>query len=198
MVLRKLLDPPACSLPLEPLEHAITYGPGSLLLERVHAIPIKAKWHRRLLPEAEPPTEPTLFDVGVGAEGCGNAILKAYLCNSPTRKITPGDGVVFIRTNNPPATITTVGIVEQTLVSRSVDEIAAFVSTRTVYSRREIAELCNKSRDVLAVLFRFDRALVDPIPVEAMIGARQLKGTVQSITEISQGGVEWLRQQLGV
>lgn len=197
LVLRKLLGPPPGADPLEPLAHAVAYGPGSMLLDSAHAVPIRDHWHKRLLPEAEPPPDPGLFDIGFGAEGCGNAILKAYLCNAPTRKITPGDGVVFIRTNDPPAMLTSVGVVEQTLVSRSVDEIAAFVGTRTVYSRREIAELCSQPREVLAILFRFDRALTDPIAVEEMIAAGNLNGTVQSITELSQGAVEWLREQLG-
>ncbi len=196
IVLRKLLTPPAGSSSLAPLDHAVAYGPGNILLRRAHAIPIRDHWHRRLLPEAEPPAEAGLFDVGFGAEGCGNAILKAYLCNASSRKITPGDGVVFIRTNDPPAMITAVGVVEQTLVSRSVDEIAAFVGTRTVYSRKEIADLCTQPREVLAILFRFDRALVDPIPVEEMIAADHLNGTVQSVTQISQEAVEWIGQRL--
>ncbi|MBN9619394.1 MAG: hypothetical protein J0H43_06630 [Actinobacteria bacterium] len=197
LVLRKLLDPQPDSQPLSSLEHAIAYGPGSSRLARAHAIPIRDHWHRRLLPEAEPLSEPGLFDIGYGAEGCGNAILKAYLCNAPTRQITPGDGVVFIRTNDPPSIITSVGVVEQTLVSRSVDEIAAFVGTRTVYSRREIAELCSKPREVLAILFRFDRALTNPIPVDEMVAAGHLNGTVQSSTQISREAVAWVRQQLG-
>jgi ribosomal protein S18 acetylase RimI-like enzyme len=195
-VLTKLLEPEPGSERLGPLDHAVAYGPGSILLDRAHAVPIRDHWHRRLLPEAEPPAAPGLFDIGYGAEGCGNAILKAYLCNASTRRIAPGDGVVFIRTNDPPAMITSVGVVEQTLVSRSVDEIAAFVGTRTVYSRREIADLCRQPREVLAILFRFDRALSEPIAVAELIAAGHLNGTVQSITQMSQEAVAWLRQQL--
>lgn len=196
LVMRKHLTPPSGAAVLGPLQHAIAYGPGSLKITRAHVIPIRAGWHHRLLPEAES-TDGQLFDLRDGREGCGNAVRKAYLCNASTRKVQPGDGVLFIRTGDGPAIITSVGVVEQTCVSRAADEVAAFVGTRTVYSYEEIERLCGQG-DVLAILFRFDRALSTPLKAATVQAAGHLKGTVQSITEITPEAVAWVRQQLGV
>jgi GNAT superfamily N-acetyltransferase len=71
LVLRKALRPTTSDDPLDPLEHAVRYGPGSVLIDAAHAVPIRDGWHHRLLPEADPQD-----DLFAGQEACGNAIRK--------------------------------------------------------------------------------------------------------------------------
>jgi hypothetical protein len=59
------------------------------------------------------------------------------------------------------------GIVEETLVSSSPDEVVRAVGKRTVYSLEEIRGLCRSP--VLVILFRQARALAHPIPVEELV-----------------------------
>ncbi|GAA1955202.1 hypothetical protein GCM10009798_13040 [Nocardioides panacihumi] len=194
-VLVKHLHPPADTQadvspadPLSPLAHHIAYGPGSLLLERAHVVPIVDHWLNQLMPDV------TGGDLFTGTEGCGNAIRKAYLCHAPTNKLAPGDALLFMRTGAGPSNVCAVGVVEATRRSSEPDDIIAFVGTRTVYSRASIEAQC-ATHPVLAVLFRHDGPLPHPILISDLVSAGVLNGTPQSITEVSPEGVAWLRQR---
>ena len=189
VLLKNLIPPGADHLP--PLDHAVAYGPGSVRVERAHVVPIRDAWHQRLLPEAD--LQSSLFD---GEDACGNAIGKAYLCHAATRKITPGDLLLFARTGAGPAAVTTVGCVEQTLVSRRPEEIISVVGQRTVYTAVEIGALCAQG-NVLAIRFRLDRTLNKPWPVKTLQAEGLLNGHPQSIAEVTAPrGLNWVRTQL--
>ncbi|MGL5827867.1 MAG: GNAT family N-acetyltransferase [Nocardioides sp.] len=193
IVFRKDLHPPLGATPLLPLDHAVAYGPGSLLLERVHVVPIQDRYHQMLFPDADRHRQDPLFG---GTAGCGNAIRKAYLCHAPTRKVQPGDGLLFVRTGAGPATITAVGVTESVLVSRDPNEVTTYVGTRTVYSHAHIEAQC-AYRDVLVLMFRHDRALRAPVSIQEAKEARVLVRTPQSIAEMERTGIEWLKPLLG-
>lgn len=192
LVLYKHLVPPAGAVPLSPLEHAIAYGPGNLTLEKAHIVPIQDRWHHSLLPEAD-----DQGDLFAGSQGCGNAIRKAYLCHASSRKVTPGDGLFFMRTGAGLSRITAVGVVEEVKVSDKLNELIRFVGTRTVYTRDQIAEMC-ASGNVLALLFRHDRVFPDPLVIKEAVSAGALNGPPQSLTEITEKGLRWIRHRLGV
>lgn len=195
LVMFKRLTPPAGEPPLSPLNHQLAYGPGSVRLLHAHAVPIQARWHHLLFPDADPQG-----DLFAGSEACGNAIRKAYLCHAVSRKVAPGDALVFFRTstNNAGRSVfTTLGVVEQTLASTDPEELVRFVGTRTVYTRAQVEDMC-ASGEVLALLFRHDRVIGTPVPLTDAIGADVLARSPQSITELSEEAVTWLRQRLGV
>lgn len=190
VVLRKALKPPPGAELLDPLHHETTYGPGSIRLQRAHAVPIQNQWHHLLFPDADPQG-----DLFAGTDGCGNAIRKAYLSRAQTRQIAPGDALLFLRTGSGESAFSTVGVVEDTLVSNDPDEIVRFVGVRTVYSRIQIAEMC-ASGDVLAILFRHDRVIAQPISLSEALAAKVLKAAPQSAMTLSEEAVTWLRQRL--
>jgi hypothetical protein len=192
LVMVKRLRPAPGDPPLPPLEHAVTYGPGSLLLTRAFVVPIQDMWHHLLFPDAD-----EQGDLLAGTEGCGNAIRKAYLCRANTRQVRPGDTLLFAHTGDGPARLTAVGCVEETLASRSVEQLVRFVGTRTVYSHDQIADLC-AAGEVLALLFRHDRAIENPVPVADLLADGVLNGVPQSITELSQEAVTWVRPRLAM
>lgn len=192
LVLVKLLNPPPDSAELTPLDHAVTYGPGNVRIERGHIVPIQEAFHHLLLPDADP--QDSLL---AGSFGCGNAIRKAYLSRAGTRKVQPGDALLFMRTGAGPSRITALGIVEDTLVSASTDALVAFVGTRTVYSREQIDNM-RRGGNVLALLFRHDRAVKNPLRTSEAIASGALNGTPQTITQLSPEGLTWVRNQLGV
>jgi hypothetical protein len=123
----------------------------------------------------------------------GNAIKKAYLSKGSTRSLTPGDCLLFYRSHDLHAA-TTVGVVEDTLVSSDPSDIAAFVGPRTVYSFDEIVAMAH-DRPVLAILFRHDRS-VEPIPGREIMSHGALRAAPQSISRVREEGLVWMRNQL--
>ncbi|WP_280406359.1 hypothetical protein [Nocardia brasiliensis] len=193
IVLFKRLTPLSPEPQLSALEFAKRFGPGAIRADRAHAIPIRDHWHHRLFPEAD--EQGDLFE---GGEACGNAIRKAYLCHSPSRKIEAGDSIVFVRTGNGPAAATAIGVAESIIASSSWREVVGYVGTRTVYTATEIQEMTSK-KSVLALLFRLDRILSPTWKIDELRQSGVVNGrTPQSIAEISLRGTEWIRSKLDV
>ncbi len=188
IVMVKRFVPEDTAPALGPLAHHVEYGPRSLIVERVFLIPIQASFHSLLLPDGD--DQQSLLE----NMACGNAIRKAYLCHSNNRQLRPGDTLVFLRTGRGPAEATAVGVVEDILVSDRPDLIAAFVGGRTVYSYGEIQRQCHK--EVLTVLFRFDRR-IDPVwSRDVLVNAGVMVSTPMSITSVPEAGTTWVRSQL--
>ena len=72
--------------------------------------------------------------------------------------------------------------------------IARTVGKRTVYSLREIEELCQKP--VLAILFRQACVLSKPIPHGELSDHLVFQRPPQSIISIQGEGLEWLKKRL--
>ena len=171
-----------------PLEFHIQFGPGVTKFDgnTTFVIPIQPEFHKLLFPEFE--TQPDLFP---GMHPCGNSIKKAYLCYSPTRQLKPGDNLLFYRSGDVKA-ITAVGIVEECKRSSSAEEIARYVSTRTVYSYDEIREMCQK--ETLAIKFRLVKILKSTISLEALKANGVITDHPQSIQKIKVGSDEWVKE----
>lgn len=86
------------------------------------------------------------------------------------------------------------GVVENTLVSESVEEIAAFVGSRTVYSLQQIRELAQGP--VLSILFRQDRHLSAPIFATELVDNFVAGRAPQQISAIRPEGSQWIRAQV--
>lgn len=190
IILAKHLIPPVDAPPLPPLAHAISYGPRSMRVERAHIVPIRKVYHRRIFPDSQ--VQVSLFE----NEPCGNAIRKAYLCRASTRKLDPGDALLFLQTGDGQARVDTIGVVESTLVSSDPAEIVTFVRNRTVYSMQEIDEFCTRG-DVLSIRFRLDRSLRLPWSATELKEAAVMTRSPQSIAMVTERGVQWVRHQLG-
>jgi hypothetical protein len=85
-----------------------------------------------------------------------------------------------------------VGVVEETLVSSSAEQLVRIVGKRTVYSLKEIETMC--SRPVLAILFRQARVLEKTISTEDLIRQGVFIRPPQSIMTLEGGGLEWLKR----
>lgn len=183
---------------LSALEYQIRYGPPALAPDpgRWFLVPIQPKWHRLLFPDAEPPDEALLpATAGLAVQPFGNALRKAYLCNSPSRLLRAGDTLLFYRTSDEQA-VFVVGVCEEVITSFDAQYIAATVGRRTVYSVADI-EAMTRRGEVLVVLFRQDRVLADdPIELPELQGAGICKTWPQSISQVRTEGEEWLAQRL--
>ncbi|MGR3292652.1 MAG: GNAT family N-acetyltransferase [Candidatus Scalindua sp.] len=173
---------------LDPLSFNKKYGPFVVKEEDVfsYVVPIRPKYHCILFPDRE--SQLVFFP---GNHPFGNSIRKAYLCNSKIRSINPGSNLLFYRTEDIKG-ITVLGIVEDTLVSKSPDQVARFVGKRTVYKYLEIAEMC--SSEVLAILFRQVILLPKAISLDTMIESNILSAHPQQITKASEGVNQWIQK----
>jgi predicted nucleic acid-binding protein len=189
-VFAKYMAPHLDDQELLPLEHNVAYGPGSVRVQAPHIVPIKPRYHSRLFPEAEP--QLSYFS---GEYACGNAIGKAYLSHAAVRRLESGDTLLFMRTGGRSA-ITIVGVVESTLVSSQAEKLVSFVGNRTVYSAEEIKNL-SCGREVLAIRFRLDRIVSPPWYRDKLQAAKVLVRPPQSIQQVREEGLTWIRKQLG-
>lgn len=175
---------------MDPLEFHVRFGPKFLKAKDVFLVPIRPHFHEMLFPECAQQGE--LFGT---AKPYGNSILKAYLCHSPTRKLTPGSAVLFYESRGI-GRVECVGVVEATLVSRDPAQIARFVGLRTVYSLDEIETMC-RDQEVLAVLFRQAIGVPhSPLSIEELTRHGVLKRAPVSITQAREGGLRWIREQI--
>ncbi|MBA3831980.1 MAG: GNAT family N-acetyltransferase [Chthoniobacterales bacterium] len=171
------------------LEFNKRFGPSAMKWNDTPAflIPIKPKYHDMLFPEATCQTQ--FFE---GRTPCGNALRKAYLCNSNCREIRPGAVLGFYRSEDVKG-ITVFGVAEETLVSHSANEVARFVGKRTVYPLQEIERLCQQS--VLAILFRQSRVLRSPIMLAKLLENHIIAAAPQSITKLKLAARKWIQAQ---
>ncbi|MHB1209872.1 MAG: GNAT family N-acetyltransferase [Acidimicrobiales bacterium] len=187
-IMVKRLRPPTDIGDCSPLDYNRLYGPGAVIIDHACVIPIQPRWHDVLFPEDRfqgrlLPEEPS-----------GNAMLKAYLCRAPIRTLSSGDLVVFYRSGDQRASV--IGVVERTLTTDDPVEVRRFVSTRTVYTDEEIANMCAQGV-VLAILFRQDRVLSPPWSLELMKKHHVLNAAPQAAQQADdERGLQWLRSQL--
>jgi hypothetical protein len=201
LVLVKNLIQPTDSSEYSPLEYHATFGPPAIQsTERSFVVPIIPEWHRMLFPDS--PVEHTYPQMplpGLELESenhpSGNALRKAYLCNSNVESLKSGDLLLFYRSRDLKA-VTTVGVVESTLRSANPQEILTYVGRRTVYRPDEIVTMCRSVRGVLAILFRQDRFIEPPWPLAELEEYGVLRSWPQTIVTVSEKGCTWIRQQL--
>jgi GNAT superfamily N-acetyltransferase len=200
-VLSKRCIPSEADEGLTDLKFHIAFGPPALkLTQRTFVVPIQSRWYEQLFPDdptvrKDAYAEPTLFDAS--RRPSGNALRKAYLSNSSTNQVQPGDAMLFYRSDGI-GLVTAVGVVESVLRSSDPSALLSFVGVRTVYTPQQVVDLSGSVRGVLAIRFRHDR-FVDPgWGRDELVAARVLNGAPQSITKVPEEGKLWIQQQLGV
>jgi GNAT superfamily N-acetyltransferase len=181
---------------LSPLDYHLSLGPPAIhpLSENWFIVPIEPRFHTALFPS--PGDQPTLPGIDEWPRGYGNAIKKAYLSRTSSRRVTPGATLLFYRSHDLHA-VRAVGIAERIVVSGDPQVLASFVSSRTVYSYPEIENMAT-DREVVAILFRHDRDLPAPISLRELIDHDALLQAPQSIASCRSEGIEWLKQRISV
>ncbi|WP_083428693.1 hypothetical protein [Microbacterium sp. AR7-10] len=199
----KTLDPPAGS-DLEGLPHHIAYGPEAIRAgQPIFVIPIIPKWYEDLFPDAEvfgPSGAVPISGADPEPKAHGNAIKKAYLCRSPTNHIPPGSTLLFYRSQGGlkgDGAVVALGVAERSHKSQDPIETIELSFKRTVYSEEDVADLHNDGSAVLTILFRHDRFIVPPWPVDELRAHSVVTTWPQSVTRVKNPeGIAWVEQQL--
>jgi hypothetical protein len=200
VVMVKPLQPGPEAGDLDDLTYQIRYGPPALRCRQaMYVVPIQPEWHDQLFPErattAAASQQLALFSPQPLTRPWGNALRKAYLCNTSTSTIAPGDVLLFYRSVDH-RSVTSVGIVEATLRSSVQDEVVRFVGRRTVYTPEEIGGMCRRVRGALALRFRQDRFLDPPWSLDELRGSGVLRSWPQSVTKVPEVGTQWIRNTI--
>jgi len=170
----------------------IKYGPRITSFDRnsTFVVPIKPVYHKILFPECE---EQALLIPDI--RPCGNSIRKSYISSSRAHSLNHGDNIVFYRSEDWQR-LSVLGIIDNVLRSNKHDEIIRHVGRQTVYTYSEIEKMCES--EVLAINFRLVRMLGNTLSLRVLRANGVLNGAPQSITKVSEKGIQWLRLQLGM
>ncbi|HEV2316578.1 MAG TPA: GNAT family N-acetyltransferase [Thermoplasmata archaeon] len=188
VVLAKPLTTPAAQPASPSISESFRYFPA--LLDgpgvRKFLVPVRPEWHFRLFPEFDPDAAQRKLEYYGGGDAlhrlspAGNAIKKAYLCHSPTRRVRPGDLLLFYRSQDV-RRVTHLGAAEEVRVCRTQEEVVDLVGNRTVLPKQVLEELCSET--VLALLFWDAGAVTAREPTGTALG-EGVSSPPQSIIEV--------------
>ena len=144
-------------------------------------VPIQQQFHEMLFPESEK-LEQLSFEDLQGRNTYSNTIKKAYICNSNTKCIQPGDILVFYASEFK-RSITTIGIVDSVFSNfSSPEELFHMAIKRTVYSLDAIKKLYKPTSKL--ILFKYYKSLKNPISYDELINRKIIKRPPMSIAKI--------------
>lgn len=164
-----------------PLEISKQYYPAYVDSEKVRkfVIPIIPEFHDRLFPEYKDRQMRISDFTHINQQG--NAIKKAYLCNSNTTKVRAGDIILFYKSSTEFQKITSLGVVESAERLSTTDSIVNKVGVRTVYTYDEIERM---TKPTLTILFRHHFNLPKSMGLEDLKKSGILAGAPISITHL--------------
>ena len=168
-------------------------------------VPIQAEYHERLFPEKSLRVQMDLFPRvlpdGTTNRTPGNTIRKVYLCRAQTRRLRPGDILVFYLSKDTRfkdyQSITTLGIVDGVIEVTTLNDAIRATAKRSVFSLSEIEELVDKKPTPLKIIdFLLVSHLKNPIRLEELRALRVLQGPPQTIIECRQSARKQLHEEL--
>ncbi|MFX1365914.1 MAG: GNAT family N-acetyltransferase [Promethearchaeota archaeon] len=169
---------------IEPIQVSKQYFPNFYdgVNVKKHIIPIQPKYHNRLFTDFPRRGQLTINESINEFVIEGNTIRKAYITHSSTKKIDPGDVILFYRSEDMKE-IVSVGVVEKVQYDLlEKEQVFNLVGKRTVYSLSEIEKFVKKPTTI--ILFNHHFYLRNPVSYDTLLNKNLLKGPPQSITEI--------------
>jgi len=148
-----------------------------------HIIPIRPEYHEKLFLEYRNRT-PSLFEQAGNLIIEGNTIKKAYICHTVSRKIRPGDVLLFYRSwdNKELTSICTVEDIFHKI--KKYEEIIKIVGKRSVYTKDDLFDILKQSPATIIIFFlHFE--LKRYISLHNLQEAGIVRRAPQSVMEIS-------------
>lgn len=159
-------------------------------------VPIRPQYHEKLFTDYVKRTSITLNEYFGDFIIEGNTIKKAYISHSPIKNLKKGDILLFYRSEDHKE-LTSLGVLEEFKTNlTSPEEIMNIVGKRTVYSSGEIEDMVKKPASVM--IFTMHLHLKSPISLNVLKENNILKGPPQTITEITHGAYEKIRDLGGI
>jgi len=162
---------------------------------RKFIVPIKPQYHDRLFTDY-PRRQTSLGEFWGEFIIEGNTIKKAYLCRASTKKMSPGDLLLFYKSRDEKK-LTSIGVVERIYNNvRDTQKAIRYVGKRTVYSEEEVKDMTQKPTKV--ILFRWHFHLKKPLSLNYLLRNNILKGFPQSIVELSHDRYQKIKEEGGI
>jgi len=194
--LKKLLADAESRASLSPLEIAKLYYPSFYDGDDVKKfiVPIRPEYHARLFTDF-PGRQLTIAESAGEFITEGNTIKKAYICHSRTRKVRPGDLILFYISGR--KKLTSIGVVESIYTDlQAADQILRRVGRRTVYFLNEIVAMATKPTTV--ILFTHHFHMKHHLGLGELVEIGALAGPPQSITRIDSRSYSVIRSRSGL
>ena len=172
---------------------------------RTFCVPIRAEYHERLFPERSCRVQTDFFRGGPLEDAInrtpGNTIRKVYLCRAQTRRLRPGDLLVFYVSKDTryidSQCVTTLGVVDRVADASTLDEVVRATARRSVFSLSELEQLVNAAPAPLKVIdFLLVSHLQNPIGLTDLMESGVLRGPPQTIVECRDAAGARLHQGL--
>lgn len=153
-------------------------------------VPIRPKFHNKLF-TAYGKRQPPIHEFVGEFDSEGNAIKKAYLTNSRSKRVNPGDILLFYRSGDHQE-VTSIGVCEQIEYRlNDPEEIQKLVGKRSVFSEQEISAMAESPTTVILFSWHFD--FPEPIGYDEMKREGVLSGPLQSMQVISEEDYKYLK-----
>ena len=150
---------------------------------RKHIIPIRPEYHDRLFIEYRHRI-PTIFEGAGELITEGNTIKKAYICHTMSKKLNPGDILLFYRSKDRKE-LTSVCTAEKIFQEiKRYEEVIKIVGKRTVYTRNELSEILNDGPATI-IIFLLHFELKRYISLRNLQEAGVVRRAPRSVMEIS-------------
>lgn len=158
-------------------------------------IPIDPKYYITLFKDGSF-RRPTLFDETNDSlnEIEGNTISKAYICKSKRKSMKSGDLLFFYGSQNIKS-IEPVGVLDEVVYTRDLEEIKSLVRRKTVYSINDLETLVKGKRDVTILIFRLVHYLPSPIKHNEIKTLESYSNNFQTITTLTEKDYNYLKQK---
>lgn len=174
---------------------AITSHPFYTDVESINkfVIPIAPKYYRKLFKDGSF-RAPTLFDETDDSlnEIEGNTISKAYLCNSKRLSMKIGD-LLFFYGSQSIKCIEPVGVLDEVIYTKDMEEIKNLVKRKTVYSNEDLKVLLKGHKDITVLIFRLVHYLPSPINHNEIKTLESYSNNFQTITTLTEKDYNYLK-----
>lgn len=155
----------------------------------VYIIPIRPEYHTELFPDSILRIESA--DDFVDNEPYRNAISKVYVSHSLTRNLKSGDIIVFYRSGGIyKGVATTIGIVENVVIPKDLEELVQVCRKRTVLTEKELKEYWVRypKNKPFVINFLYAFSFVKRKTLKEMLDEKILPNmeTVKTITKIER------------
>jgi predicted nucleic acid-binding protein len=167
----------------------------------VYIIPIRPEYHTELFPDSILRTESA--DDFVDNEPYRNAISKVYVSHSSTRNLKSGDIIVFYRSGGIyKGVATTIGIVENVIIPKDIEELVQVCRKRTVLTEEELKEYWDRypKNKPFVINFLYAFSFVKRKTLKEMLDEKILPNmdTVKTITKIERQSLVQLITLCGI
>ncbi len=159
-------------------------------------VPIQQRWFDILFKDS-PTRQRTLFETLESSisEVAGNAIRKAYICNSTKKGLSKGDILYFYLSGG--GFIQPIGILEEYTRVSSVEELKSQVKKISVFQDSELDNFFSGRKKVTILIFRLVTYLEVPIKNRRFDDLEAYKAKFVTISELSDSDYEKIKHYGG-